>query len=164
MKMNNLIKFCASCVLVFAAAAQAMANPSVSQKTQVPTTVSESFTPVTESPSRSLSDQTERKAAKSCFNSIKSEPMPLPGQTQRSSQNFSLEGVKKFRIRVYQNGKLNRRIRFNIKLDRRLSTDPFVGVNVGTGIYTYKGPTYPLYIASPNNAGQSRFKVKFCRL
>lgn len=124
----------------------------------------ESFTPTQEGSLKLPGSSSAESAAKNCFSSIKSQPMPLPGQTQRSSQNFSLKGVKKFQVRVFQNGKLNNNIRFNIKLDRRLRPDPIVGSNIGTSTYTYTGDTYPLYIASPQGAGQSSFKVKFCKV
>jgi hypothetical protein len=125
---------------------------------------SESLTPTEEAPAKLPSSGRTESSAKNCFSSIRSKPMPLPGQTQRSSQNFSLKGVKKFQIKVYQGGKLNTSIRFNVKLDRRLQVDPIVGSNIGTGTYTNNGETYPLYIASPQGAGQSSFNVKFCKV
>jgi hypothetical protein len=123
----------------------------------------ESITPTTEVPSLSGEGSAEL-SAKKYFTTIQSQPMPLPGQSERSSQNFSLQGVQKFRIEVYQGGKLNNQIRFNVKLDRRLDIDPIVGRNIGTGTYTYTGSTYPLYIASPQRAGQSPFTVKFSKV
>jgi hypothetical protein len=67
-------------------------------------------------------------------------------------------------VLVYQGGKLSTRIRFNVKLNLPgFRLDPLVAVDAGSGDYTYKGPTRPLYIASPKNAGRSPFTVKLCR-
>ncbi len=99
---------------------------------------------------------------------VVSAPMPLPGQTSRSSGNFNLDLIRvgeSVRVSVVQNGKLNSRITFNIKRDIRRGTDPRVARNVDTGSLKRisKYPLSPVYIADPIGAGRSQFRVDFWR-
>lgn len=103
--------------------------------------------------------------------SVVSEPMPLPGQTSRSSLNFDLSRIQvgeRFRVVVVVGRTPNTRIRFNVKKDIRFGIDPIVGRDMHTGVYqktsTSNDPLYPVYIADPKGAGTNRFAVQFCRL
>jgi hypothetical protein len=146
-------------LLTGSSAIASMAQAKDASSSQVPT-FNELFAPAGDSPLPLL----EKSSVKRCFTSVTSQ-LRTSGLNQRSSKNFSLKGVKKFRVLVYQGGKLSTRIRFNVNLDRPApQRDVIVGSNIGFGDYTYKGPTRPLYIASPKNAGRSPFMVKFCRL
>jgi hypothetical protein len=92
---------------------------------------------------------------------VTSQPMPLPGQTHRSSGNFDLSG-----IRVGQVFKVNVRngVSFNLKRDIRRAIDPTLVSGMRAGYYkrVSKYPLYPLYIADPRGAGKNAFTVTFC--
>lgn len=98
------------------------------------------------------------------FTKVAVRATPTPGRNQRFSDNFNLKGVKKFQVKVFQNGKLNNRISFNLKKDRRgPGLDPTVLAGVKTGSYVYQGADRPLYISNPQGAGKAPFIVKFFR-
>jgi hypothetical protein len=101
---------------------------------------------------------------KSPFTKVAVRAISTPGQNQRFSDNFNLKREKRFQVKVFQNGKLNNNIGFNLKKDLRGSgLDPTVLAGVKTGSYVYQGPNSPLYIANPQGAGQAPFIVKFFR-
>lgn len=101
--------------------------------------------------------------------SVVSEPMPLPGQTSRSSSNFDINSIpvgEIFRVVVIKGRTTSYSIRFNLKRDIRGGIDPIVASNMHTGFYKRVSnyPLYPVYIADPSGAGTSRFAVQFCRV
>jgi hypothetical protein len=118
-------------------------------------------TPGDETPAQSQSISAKR-SNKSPFTKVAVRATPTRGQNQRFSDNFNLKGVKIFKVEVFQNGKPNNRISFNLKKDRRgPGLDPIVLAGVKTGSYVYRGSTNSLYIANPQGAGKAPFIVKF---
>jgi hypothetical protein len=111
-----------------------------------------------------------KATGKSCsvVTSVISQPMPSPGQTHRSSQNISLDSIsvgQVFKVNVTQGGRLNSRIKFNLKRDIRHATDPTLVTRMHTGYYKRASnyPLYPVYIADPSGAGQKSFRVTFSK-
>lgn len=104
----------------------------------------------------------ERKETKKA--SIVSEKQPLPGQSNRSSGNFKLAdtGGKKVRVVIKNANRQEANIKFKVKRDKSMDTDPDIWTNVGNG--TILDPVYyDLYIANPSGA-TSNFTVEFYTL
>jgi hypothetical protein len=122
-----------------------------------------------EAPGQSLPQEgSTSKVSCRAFARVTSEPMPLPGQKHRSSGNFDLSSIRVgqvFGVVVQQNGRVNRRINFDIKRDIRFGIDPTIARDVKTGLYrrVRNSPLYPVYIANPGGAGRSSFTVTFCK-
>jgi hypothetical protein len=117
-------------------------------------------TPGDTAPAQSESIGAKHITKKAPFTKVAVLATPKPGQNQRFSENFNLKGVKSFKVKVFQNGKLNNRISFNVKKDRRgPGLDPIVLSGVKTGSYVYQGPSDSLYVANPQGAGKAPFIV-----
>jgi hypothetical protein len=111
----------------------------------------------------SPSDVTTFSKSAKCSPNVKvtSTPMPLPGQSHRSSRNIDLSA-----IRVGQTFKVNVRsgVSFNLKRDIRNHVDPTLATGMKNGYYKRVSnyPFYPLYIADPRGANRKDFTVTFC--
>lgn len=144
--------------------ANANKTPIIS-KEQATTLTSATLTPV--SPQNGSAQEFSAKVCRPIARVV-SEPMPLPGQTSRSSANFDLSSIRvgeTFQVRVVKGRTTNYRIRFNLKRDIRGGIDPILSQDMRTGLYrrVNNSPLYPVYIADPKGAGKSRFAVRFCR-
>ncbi len=137
--------------------------------TQTPSPAESSTTLTPVSPQELPAQVTSAQRACRLIASVVSEPMPLPGQTSRSSGNFDLNSIRVgeiFRVVVVQGRTQTSRIHFNLKRDIRGGIDPIVDPDMHTALYKRVSdyPLYPVYIADPKGARTSRFAVQFCRL
>ena len=89
-----------------------------------------------------------------------SAPNPLRGQKNRSSGNFNVQTVPSYANallwEVYENGSPNPKILFDVKADRSMRSDPYLGGNLRHGAVTGVSPYNQyrsIYIANPSEAG-----------
>ncbi|NBI27964.1 DeoR family transcriptional regulator [Chengkuizengella sp. YPA3-1-1] len=95
--------------------------------------------------------------------SITSNGGPQPGQKHRSSHNFSTvnipSGTEKLYWEVVNNSNTDA-IRFRVKEDVSIWTDPIIFNSLSSGSYTGIIRNGKLYIADPSNTGGNSFTVK----
>ncbi|MBD1864717.1 MULTISPECIES: DeoR family transcriptional regulator [Trichocoleus] len=91
---------------------------------------------------------------------VVSAPRPLRFQKNRSSANFSVVSPRGSRLRwvVLENGVPNRNIRFSLKEDRSVATDPVIYIGVRHGSITRSILVRSIYIADPTGA-RGNFQV-----
>jgi hypothetical protein len=164
MKMNIFKKqalYAAAIVAMLSVAGFSATSSMAKDKSTHSTQASSSTSPIApaEAPASMLS---ARNKSCSAIARVTSQPMPLPGQTHRSSGNFSLDSIRVgqvFRV-VVKKG-----VSFNLKRDIRYRVDPTLASGMKAGYYKRVSsyPLYPVYIADPRGAGKSAFTVTFCR-
>ena len=89
---------------------------------------------------------------------VASAPNPLPRQKNRSSGNFNVQTIPSYANallwEVYENGSPNLNIRFDVKADRSVRSDPWLGY-LRHGAITNFSPYSnhrSIYIANPTGA------------
>lgn len=133
-----------------------LATPSMAQTNT--TTTSD------QAPTQSQSIGAQSSSKNFCVTKVAVRSNPTPGRNLRFSENFNLKGVKKLRVIISQNGKINNSISFSLKQDQRgPGLDPTLRAGVKTGSYVFRGDTRSLYVANVQGAGKAPFIVQFCR-
>ena len=92
---------------------------------------------------------------------ISSDWQPLPGETERSSGNFSLlavpQGTTQLCWEVQSPNSAS--VRFDVQRDRALESDPVVYAGVVDGSLTPATPSPDVYIANPTAAEAQGFTI-----
>lgn len=92
---------------------------------------------------------------------ISSDWQPLPGETERSSDNFSLSAIPPGTTQLCWEvqGPSSASVRFDVQRHRALQPDPVVYAGVVDGSLTPATPSPDVYIANPTAAEARGFTV-----